>query len=185
MSYTIPAGHPNQTLIVGTERITIHFAGQQATSQAKVTLSLLPSPRVNIEANIPILSSDSDARIEFIDSAASADCLVLKMAPQTDGTANVTLLPLCELVVGKRNGRLKRISFGIPNFPDFLATGQIVQTARGWHREDTIELVHPPWTLLIKKIRDIKEHLTVLKSEGGYSITAIGELSRQDDGEFW
>jgi len=185
--YVVPVGEPNRTIELASEKAILQFGRESVEALVRVLIPLLPKPRLVFEGEIPPctpLDSVDRPTIRFVDLDLSVPCDVSKAALFSTQSSKARLWPRGNIVVGACDSPLRRVLFALPNFPQFIAKGMIKAVDGGWKREDEIELSFGSWNVMIRNTSDIKERKQFIAENGGYAITATGELSRCDGVEF-
>ena len=130
------------------------------------------------------LSPKNDVRLEFVELNCSTLCRVFSAPLFFVNPSRARFWPSGDVVIGAPKSQIHRVLFALPNFPDFIATGTMRPSNGGWTRHDEIELKLDPWRVTISNTPDVKDRVVFLRENGGYAITAIGELSRSDGLDF-
>jgi hypothetical protein len=173
----------NRSIDITTEAVRLKLGSVEIDSQLSVSIAFLPKPRLLLQAEVAAgvpVDINSTVAVEFLQSSRELDCEILEAKLFSNEPQLIILRTSEDLGWGDGGVPVTVLAFTIPNFPDFFATGQ----PGGYRREEVIRLAHDEWCITIYSTSDVRERKKRLRLEGGYAITATGEISRVDGGLF-
>jgi hypothetical protein len=152
------------------------------------TVTTVPRPFVTFEIDLPPLfgfNLADEAHVTLLSTGTEIPCRILKGQMISTSPSTISLRPLDEVTRGALDAPVPKIVFAIPNFPDFIAHAVIHHLPNGGgRREDEIRLPFLDWIVTIRKTSDIAEREERLGDEGGFGITAVGVMEKQDGRSF-
>ena len=164
---------------------------------ARVILNLSPTPRICIEIGSVELSPDFDESAEQFDISldSGATLCVLPDLARFERTKDKLL---CKGSFTLANGSvtpfepgndLTRVTFGILNFPAFLGEEYqppktIEEFGKGYQRRDFVILEASPWVIDLRSLKNTRETIKRLRSDGGYGLTHEASIRRSDGKPF-
>lgn len=180
----------------------VHIDGKTYPGDGIARLDLLPRPGIYLSGkfrNVPL----ADALMAMSGQKAISDFYIngrriegfLVSFPGgvnvSEGTTsqemNVKWRPKSEPIigVGDESTRMVRIIFHLFNFVDFVgARRSTEQSDHSIYAIGHVDLNLDGWNAELKSMIATREQFEVLKAEGGYRITHIGHLEREDGSSF-
>jgi len=107
-----------------------------------------------------------------------------------DATAqefNIKWCPKSEPIngVGDESTQMTRVLFHLFNFVDLLGTRRSTeQSGTTLHAIEHVDLACDEWKVELKSLLSTRDNIKLLKEEGGYRLTHIGDFSRTDGTPF-
>jgi len=171
----------------------IKASGKAHTGETSAFLRLSHRPGILFSVSIEgaILSTQDIQSLEFdsisIPGFATETSTQLKIGQDEHARSSLVWLPKNEPVqaLGGQDTQLARVVFHLVNFKDILGTertsekrGTVTRAIRG------VNLSAAGWSIRIQSLYESCERFKKLKSDGGFQLTHVGELTRQDGAVF-
>ena len=164
---------------------------------ARVILNLSPTPRICIEIDSVELPPDFDESAEQFDILLDSGATLSVLADLARFERTKDKL-LCKGSFTLANGSvtpfepgndLTRVTFGLLNFPAFLGEEYqppktIEEFEKGYQRRDFVILEASPWVIELRSLKNTRETIKRLRSDGGYGLTHEGSIRRSDGKPF-
>ncbi len=180
--YTTPS--PNETISLAREAVSLEIRGEQVTGTAQVSVRFLPAPRLVFEVEVEngspfILIDEVGSELTFTER----EIVVPTLCVRAEGK-HLVLTPTCEPITALRPGakNITHVVFHLVNFPAF--TGTAAATAgegKKQHRIDRVTLSADGWRIALSLLVTTREHVKLLKESGGFAITQVGLVERDDE----
>jgi len=172
MSGRMPIEFPESSVVLDAHVVVLLTWGRRAcTTFTAVAES--PPPGLVKESYVTV--SVNGTRVEclvsnFLDSWKTGEGRTLQLTLRLRGTTDFS-----------DGSRLRRLTFGIVNFTDFLGR-HLADTKSGWAGRLILEA--GGWRITIDGRRDLREVTKRLDDEGGFAVTHAGCLERSDGAMF-
>lgn len=190
---------PNGTTLLAREKAILKIEGRDYDAAAEVVLRLVPRPQVVAG----IVSDDPDLLIRglkhFFGQAREPLFAFFPERPTlpeglvTVGPSSlekVTFLwhPLKEPVVAKGSDstKMQRAVFHLFNGRDLYGATQSLEPlgTGGSCAVTNVALRGEGWFVCVKSLVTTRDAITSLRSDGGFGLTHVGEITRSDDSDF-
>lgn len=180
---------PNEPVPLATGIVPVEFTGANVRIDAQVDAALAwrprPTPTLNLAvASPPPVSGRGPVYAVVYLDGAQVECLVSSFAHERQRGAPPVLRATLRLRGTTDFGigtSLRRVTFGVVNFTDFLGTW--LEDARGgW--SGRLQLEAAGWRVVVDQRRDLGAVTEQLEQEGGFAITHVGSLERIDGSAF-
>jgi hypothetical protein len=190
---------PNESISLGEVAVQFDYQGEKHDLMAKVKMRFLPKARLSFtvtttscQSPLPGLAeSDMDGTLTIKDTNVTLDvsCVSSKLS---SGIPDITmvLVPLTSgVTVTMPTANIAAAKFHLFNFPDFVGNEDYTfcygsPTQRGWRRCGRVVLRSDGWAITIVATGATKEVCETLKEKGGWVITHVGKIERQDSSTF-
>ncbi len=174
---------PNAPIVLWRETGTVKLGGPFFDVEITVFLDFWPEPKVLVGMDLPAGLNGLDSDGEFVFRLPSGqrrmECLLVERE-----RGRVVLRPKDEWVIGEATAAVESVGFGIPNFPVFGA-GVMRDDETGERRRlEEIQLRAGEWLIALVPAEGAAGQYQQLKRRGGYGVTAIGRIWREDGRQF-
>lgn len=153
---------------------------------ATVELRWLPTPKVRFTFDVAHAYDLGDAELLVDDKPKPIPVLITSLELQSDspGTLSGHVPPIG---FGERDAALSHVLFHLPNFHMFVGSPvqheSIVGAPSISMARATIRV--PPWSVLLDRVFGCDHEVSdLLADEGGYAITHVGRIEREDTATF-
>jgi hypothetical protein len=184
----------NAPISIGTWPIRIDFGGSSCDAPASAKMQFTPKVDLIFEAKIdrriaPTPSIANSQKMSLILPERSVSFEVFQSSAQVSSSSHETtarFMPKESVVTATPpNSNIRRTVFHLFNFPDFSSSyDYIAQTSadpnNGWVRCGFVSLKADGWIIKVAAMMDTDKRLERLKEEGGWFITHVGEIVRED-----
>ena len=169
--------------------VQIEFSQEGLSSNARVQLSLFPTPDIRIE----ILQDSPAIHSLLANSLLQGKHMTIRLSTgiQVDVMPyGTTLVPVDGSVIGLDSGEpLHSVNFGLINFPDFIKQGSVESYTsdngkKGFRVSKATQLSGPPWLVEIRAVDNIKQVRKSLSQHQGFGLTHRGSIRRSDGESF-
>jgi len=180
---------PNENTVLAQTKASVTVRGKPHEVDVEVRLRLLPSPGIEIEGALPessgILQLDSvqDVTIEGKDMPG----FLIRVPFFSPGGSRFVWALKHEPTIarGSVDTEMACVVFHIFNFKDFHGTRRSTEeTATGWNAIYHVDLKASGWNVEIKSLSTTSSTLKTLRETGGYGLTHIGCLKKENRSSF-
>lgn len=182
--------------LLETGSIQIDVNNHKYTGSGEIRLNLRPRAQIQINGvfeNIPIedcaiLWNDIDVLTRVFINDRYIDVITTQIGKNiVDGNAIIKWSPRIEPIIrnDKDNLELTTVVFHLFNFIDFYGTQRVFEKKGSESRLiSSAHLSSDQWNVTLQSLFDSKEKFEILRSEGGYQLTHIGCLRKNDGSIF-
>ncbi len=186
--YDFSKPNENTTLAQTTASVTVRGKPCKI-DDIEVRLRLLPSPRIEVEGVLPesagILEFDSIANIAVEGRDIRGSLTQVPLLGPGGGRFVWVVNPEPTLARGSAETEMACVVFHIFNYEDFLGTRTSIESsATRSHRIEHIDLEAAGWRVELKSLLPTRDTCETLRKTGGYGVTHIGSLQKEDDSAF-
>jgi len=185
---------PNQSIPLSKEKVNLVIDKDTVEFEANVIWEFIPVPRVKIYGELPPKYSFPETkeyhRLILPKRKLSMEVLIcefrLGSAPPVSGLP-VTVEPRTEpfTAMGSGASQIKKVVFHLVNFRDFYAEPVIVKPKPTQSlRLDQVDLKAGGWKIILASMVTTRDRIRALRAKGGYAITHVGQIEREDAGLF-
>lgn len=188
---------PNQPIELG--RVAVHFDHEGTTYQdmATVTMRFRPDDRLDILCPLDdkppmlgyelIVSTIRKIKITLTNNDIAIDGFWTAVGGEYDG---ILFRPgQSGVIVTHPSDSVRRVTFHLFNFPEFFGSEDYVlmkgeSRLHGWTRLGRAVLKADGWAITIAATERTDSLSKSLKSQGGYALTHVGQVTREDGAAF-
>lgn len=180
---------PNENTVLERTKASVTVRGKPHDVDVEVRLRLLPSPGIEIEGVLPesfgIIQSDSVENITIEDKDIPGFLIRIPFS-WPGGSKFVWLLKREPIIVrGSADTEMTFVVFHIFNYNDFFGTRRSTEeTATGLNAIYHVDLKASGWNVEIKSLSTTSGTLKTLRETGGYGLTHIGCLKKENRSSF-
>ncbi len=178
---------PNESILLTREKVSVNYKGQIYEGDAEVRLNLAHKAGIYIHASLPSLpSSLSDIEVLTVGSNDVPGFVVWETIP-IDGKVDFIWCPRQEPVIGHggQNTSINKIVFHLFNYEYLFGMGRSSEhVGNACHAIHHVDLAANGWNIELKSLHSTPDTLKTLKERGGYGLTHIGRLNREDRSSF-
>lgn len=183
---------PNQSVHIADDQASIEDGGGKVllSGPAEVRLVLLPRPRVQIlvsSQNLSFSILNKPAVLKLLNHGRQVEGFPAKTNVSTSTGTHVAWHPRSEpiLGVGNDNTGMRRVVFHLFNFKEILGTTRSVeQRDHSSHAIEHANLESSNWSVELRSLAETKENIEKLNNEGGYGLTHVASLKKNDGANF-
>ncbi len=179
---------PNDSILLTQTKASVLIEEKEYKVDAKVYLDLLPDAIIHICTSLPYISSSQIFNVEEL-AVAGKDLPVLaeKVNPSSAGKVDVTWClseePMTGL--GDQNTSINSVVFHLFNYKGLFGTRRSVESVgKTSHAIQHVDIKANGWKVELKSLPTTSETLKTLKETGGYGLTHIGCLQKEDGSSF-
>lgn len=189
--------NPSEAIPLGNHAIQLTCNGTTYEDLASIVMRFLPRERIEIlcpwEGRPPLLGLDffsnngDSIKLTLRDKGTSFDVFCSSFGMPRGGTV---FLPRSSGVsVTPESESISAVTFHLFNFPDFLGPEDYTLSTKNevsqmFRRCGRVVLRANGWTVTIAATDRTKEVTDALKAKGGYVVTHMGQLTREDKSNF-
>jgi hypothetical protein len=195
---------PNQAITISeSEDVELVHENSAHRGLAEVSLQFLPSPSLVIKARfdadsvVPIHSLGFGPHLlRFVSRNTETEVIVTELSTEYVGTMSVqaTLVPNGEMVSFGLTDRptIREVRFHVVNFLNFYSHDDQFSNNRSFGDETTgrwqllgaTNLAVDGWRITLSALPTTSDLEKALRAQGGYAITHVGTVKREDDDLF-
>lgn len=191
---------PSATIDVGSEAVAFQFGDQAYRQQARVSMRFVPDERLlfvvagseplSLEEQLKAVAvglDDWDGKLKLVNRNVTLDALCIGRGGSGEA---FTFMPRKSVVtVTPPADSLVECVFHLFNFPDFIGPEDYGITAgeprhAGWMRCGRVVLKADGWRITIAGTDKTQEQCKALRGQGGFIITHMGRIERDDRSPF-
>jgi hypothetical protein len=181
-----PLGTPSEPVPLYCGPVEVTRQGGSFQAEARISFDWLPSPEVRFEA-APIppgtLSPPESLRFRLPDgTVAEGRATRMRLAQGQQGLSARLSGPLATRVVRPADGEASYALFWLPNFDQ--VSGGIIRYPDGSCAVHRLALKGGGWKVALDAVAGLKEVTSFLSANGGYGVTQVGRLEREDGAPF-
>lgn len=178
---------PNEDIPLGEEKVDLILPDMCTSVTAEAWIRFLPRPRLVFEGALQspdlMASAASDELLKIRFRGRLYDAILLRVS-----ASGIVFSPTTEpITVQSCDGqRIRRVVFHLLDFPEFYCLGEgsgfdrVVETQTGWCRLGFVALSAGGWKITLSAMPSTGQMVRKLKKTGGYAITHVGILERED-----
>ena len=172
---------------------TIEASGKTYTGEASARLNLRNHPCILFNITIEgVVLSLRDVQSYSFDNVSIPGSAVetsprIKLGQKAHTRTDLIWHPRSEpvLALGDEETSLSRVVFHIMNFKDILGTERTSEKRGGCERAiNHVELSCSEWRIRMQSLYESCDQFKALKAHGGYQLTHVAEMTRQDGASF-
>ena len=173
-------GKPIESILLAKTKISTSAKGNVVEGNAEVRLNLLPKAGICVYASFPSHPLNPDL-LTIAGGKLSGHAYQFKINPH-NGNVKMVWHPKINLIIGRgnQNTQVAYVVFHIFNYRTPFGE----KTAKGWRLIDHINLKADRWHVEIRDLQSTENIFDALKETGGYGLTHIGCLRREDGSNF-
>jgi len=189
--------NPSEPIGLGQHAVRLNHNGTTYQDVASIVMRFVPDERIEIvcpwEGKPPMLglhlfSNNGDSiKLTLGDKGVSFDVFCASFGGSRGGT--VFLPKVSGVTVTPPSNSISAVTLHLFNFPDFLGSedyilttkNEVSQTSRTCGR---VVLRGDGWTVTIAATDRTKELTDALKAQGGYVLTHMGQITREEESTF-
>jgi hypothetical protein len=184
---------PNESILISKTKASVSFQGKVHEVDAEVHLHLLPEARIQVQGNLPkslgffgpgnlgnlvIACKDIDGR--------DIQGVLVRINIRPDG-AEFVWHPQNEPIIGLGDQRTKMASifFHLFNYRQIFGTRQSTEmNGNAIYAIPHVDLKASGWNVELKSLQTNRETFETLQETGGYGLTHVGCLRKEDCSNF-
>jgi hypothetical protein len=179
---------PNEGILLAQTKASLAHQGKTYEGDAEVRLELVPNAGVYIHTSLPSLSpmSPSDFGVLNVDGRDVPGFVVWETIP-VSGTVDFIWCPRGEPVIGRGgpDTSINSVVFHVFNYEAFFGIRRSVErVGNASHAIHHTELKAAGWNIELKSMVATLDTLNTLRERGGYGLTHIGCLKKEDSSTF-
>jgi hypothetical protein len=189
--------NPSEPIGLGQHAVQLNYRGTTYQDLASIVMRFVPDERIEIvcpwEGKSPMLGLDlfsnngDSIKLTLGDKGVSFDVFCASFGGTDGGT--VFLPRTSGVTVTPRSNSISAVTFHLFNFPDFLGPEDYTLTTKDevsqtFRRCGRVVLRADGWTVTIAATHRTKELMDALKAQGGYVLTHMGQITREDESTF-
>ncbi|MFM9960728.1 MAG: hypothetical protein ACKV2Q_05830 [Planctomycetaceae bacterium] len=188
---------PNELIEISSVQVRLRWKEYDLPATAAVKIRFTPTPRLLFCIPEDLLPPFFSLQLFVDDDTRTCKLLLEELGLDLDfliassgGELGLVLEPTISIVPAmKPTNDIHRMMFHLLNFPEFHGPeGYIIvkeeQTKRTHHGCGQVTLRGGGWLVVIAAMESTSELCKSLKSEGGYAITHVGTVEREDGSTF-
>ncbi len=183
----------NKDVFLSEEDVEIDIQGQKFKNRAKIYCRLLPTPRIVFNFEL----TSSDGQLALMSTFFSNNVSILIKQKSIHGhvisyTGNVSLISIVwvpdhepVILITTENDRICSIIFHLFNFKDFVGKSDFAENQDPISKKIAfIRLCWQKWEIELRSLFTTDEVFKTLKSKGGFGLTHLGLVRRNDNSNF-
>ncbi len=180
---------PNESLLLSEEKIGLKCKEKEFSGNGQIWLKLLPKPSIQIKITFPKSSPDIvaslamnfEGTISIPSRNISSSVSLIKRSFGSNQALSITAIPQKGPLITMTRGKILTTIFNLFNFWDFLSTGFFAKHGKETYVScNRAILISEEWKVTVESLPTTKERTEILKNQGGYSTTHVGQIEKVD-----
>jgi hypothetical protein len=178
---------PNESILLAQTKASVAYQGKIYEGNAEVRLDLVPDAGIHIRTSLPSLPlPPSEFKVLTIGSADVPGFVVWETIP-VNGKVDFVWCPSEEPITGRgdQSTRITSVVFHLFNYKGLFGTRRSVErVGNASHAIHHVDLKAAGWNIELKSMTTTLDTLKTLREMGGYALTHIGCLKKEDSSGF-
>ncbi len=178
---------PNESISLSHTKASVTYQGKIYEGDAEVRLELVPNAGIYIRTSLPSLPlSPSDFGVLTVGSNDVPGFVVWETVP-INGKVDFVWCPREEPITGRgdRSTRITSVVFHLFNYEGLFGTRRSVEhVGNASHAIHHVDLKATGWNIELKSMPTTLDTIKTLRETGGYGLTHIGCLKKEDSSSF-
>ena len=178
---------PNESISLSHTKASVTYQGKIYEGDAEVRLELVPNAGIHIRTSLPSLPlSPSDFGVLTVGSNDVPGFVVWETVP-INGKVDFVWCPREEPITGRgdRSTRITSVVFHLFNYEGLFGTRRSVEhVGNASHAIHHVDLKATGWNIELKSMPTTLDTIKTLRETGGYGLTHIGCLKKEDSSSF-
>lgn len=179
---------PNDSILLTQAKISVLIEGKVHKGDAKVHLDLLPDASIHIYTSLPhTLSNQIDDIKELTVVGKKLPVFSTKVSTSSGGKFDVVWCLRKEPItgLGDQSTSINSVVFHLFNYKGLFGARRSVESVgKASHAIQHVDIKANGWNIELKSLPTTSETLKTLGETGGYGLTHIGCLQKEDGSSF-
>jgi hypothetical protein len=185
--YNFP--QPNESILINKTKTSVSAKGKVYEGDAEVRLDLLPNARIHIYVSLP--ESADFFGLKDVKTLALSDRDIpgfcVKVRHSSSDNSTLIWCPRTEPIIGRgdQSTQIVAVVFHLFDYKEFWGTRRpAADINSGQCVIDHVDLKFSGWNVELKSLPTTPDTLKTLRETGGYGLTHIGCLKKEDGSSF-
>ena len=179
---------PNASILISQTKASVSEKGKVYEGDAKVYLNLLPNAKIHIHATFPqLLISPDKLALDGMDVPGYAAGASFSLSKSSESKSDIVWSPSMEPLIGRgdQSSQMVAVVFHLFNYKDIFGTRMSKEElGTAWHTIHHVDLKASGWNVELKSLPTTSDTFKTLEKEGGYGLTHVGCLQKEDRSSF-
>jgi hypothetical protein len=178
---------PNESILLAQTKASIVYQNNTCEGDAEVRLDLTPKAGIHIRTSLSSLPlSPSEFKVLTVDGNDIPGFVIWETIP-VNGRVDFIWCPRQEPVIGRggQNTSMSSVIFHLFNYEGLFGTRRTIErVGNASHAIHHVDFKCAGWNVELKSLVTTIDTLKTLRERGGYGLTHIGYLKKEDGSSF-